>query len=160
MKALLRKWLRVDTNENNRQQWLVQTLGAIPPGLRVLDAGAGELRNRPLCSHLNYVSQDACQYEGKGDSKGLQTGEWDTSQIDLVCDILNIPEPNASFDAILCSEVFEHLPDAVKALDEFERLLEVPEPELLAWVMGQEPTPHSSDTPMFRKMCDLKRGAT
>jgi antitoxin CptB len=44
-------------------------------------------------------------------------------------------------------------------LDGFERLLEVPEPELLAWVMGQEPTPQSFDTPVFRKMCDLKRGA-
>jgi antitoxin CptB len=44
-------------------------------------------------------------------------------------------------------------------LDEFERLLEVPEPELLAWVMGQEPTPQSFDTPVFRKMCGLKRGA-
>jgi SAM-dependent methyltransferase len=123
VKALFKKWLRIDSNENSRQQWLLQTLRAIPPGLRLLDAGAGELRNRPLCSHLIYVSQDACQYEGKGDNKGLQTGAWDTSQIDLVCDILNIPEPDASFDAILCSEVFEHLPDAVKALDEFERLL-------------------------------------
>ena len=42
---------------------------------------------------------------------------------------------------------------------EFERLMDVPEPDLLNWVMGQEPTPQSSDTPVFRKMCDLKRGA-
>lgn len=119
----LKKWLGLNANEENRQQWLVATLGSIPPGLRILDAGAGELRNRPLCSHLTYVSQDACQYEGKGDNQGLQTGTWDTSKIDLVCDILNIPEPDASYDAILCSEVFEHLPEPVKALDEFERLL-------------------------------------
>ena len=44
-------------------------------------------------------------------------------------------------------------------LDEFERLLDVPEPELLAWVMAQEPTPQSFDTEVFRKMRDLKRGA-
>jgi SAM-dependent methyltransferase len=91
--------------------------------MRILDAGAGELRNKPLCAHLNYVSQDVCQYEGTGDAHGLQTGTWDTSKIDLVCDIVNVPEPDASFDVILCSEVFEHLPDALKALDEFERLL-------------------------------------
>lgn len=112
-----------DANEEARNRWLAQTLTAVPAGLRILDAGAGELRNKPLCSHLGYVSQDFCQYEGAGDARGLQTGRWDTSKIDLVCDIQNIPEPDASFDVVLCSEVFEHLPDPLKALDEFERLL-------------------------------------
>ena len=79
--------------------------------------------NKPLCLHLDYVSQDICQYEGKGDTQGLHMGKWDTSQIDLVCDIVNVPESNASFDAILCSEVLEHLPDTLAALDEFSRLL-------------------------------------
>jgi SAM-dependent methyltransferase len=113
----------VNQNEKDRDQWLAETLTALPPGCRLLDAGAGELRNKPFCAHMQYVSQDFCQYEGEGDSKGLQTGTWDTSRIDLVCDIVNIPEPDASFDVILCSEVFEHLPDALGALDEFARLL-------------------------------------
>ena len=91
--------------------------------MRILDAGAGELKNKPLCKHLGYVSQDICQYEGSGVAKGLQTGKWDTSQIDIVCDIADIPEVDGSFDVILCSEVFEHLPDPLKALDEFSRLL-------------------------------------
>jgi SAM-dependent methyltransferase len=123
VKALLKKIVGVNVNEEYRNQWLAETLSVLPAGLRILDAGAGELRNKPLCAHLNYVSQDVCQYEGSGDAKGFQTGSWDTSKIDLVCDIVNIPEPNASFDVILCSEVFEHLPDALKALDEFTRLL-------------------------------------
>ena len=42
---------------------------------------------------------------------------------------------------------------------EFERLMDVPEPDLLGWVMGQEPTPAPFDTPLFRKMRDF-RGAT
>ena len=42
---------------------------------------------------------------------------------------------------------------------EFEQLMDVPEPDLLNWVMGQEPTPQSFDTLLFRKMCGLKRGA-
>lgn len=110
-------------NEENRQIWLKKRLSSLPQGARVLDAGAGELRNRPLCNHLAYISQDFCQYEGKGDSKGLQTGSWDTGRIDLVCDITTIPQPDAVFDAILCSEVLEHVPDPTKALDEFARLL-------------------------------------
>ena len=123
MKDWIKRILGVNTNENGRQRWLAHTLKAIPHGLRVLDAGAGELRNKPLCAHLVYVSQDVCQYDGSGDAHGLQTDTWDTSQIDLVCDMVDIPEPDHSFDAILCSEVFEHLPDALKALDEFGRLL-------------------------------------
>jgi SAM-dependent methyltransferase len=112
-----------DINEANRQVWLATTLSALPEGSRILDAGAGELRNRPLCDHLVYTSQDFCQYEGKGDATGLQTGSWDTSRIDLVCDITAIPMADASFDAILCSEVLEHIPEPTRALDEFARLL-------------------------------------
>lgn len=122
-KKYLIRILGASINESNRDQWLAKTLQAIPPGLRILDAGAGELRNRHLCNHLQYVSQDVCQYEGKGDASGLQTGTWDTSKIDLVCDIADVPEPDASFDVILCSEVFEHLPDPLRVLDEFSRLL-------------------------------------
>lgn len=123
MKESIKKTIGVNINEEKRQQWLALALTAIPAGLRILDAGAGELRNKPLCAHLAYVSQDVCQYDGRGDAQGLQTGTWNTSRIDLVCDIVNIPELDASFDIILCSEVFEHLPDALKALDEFARLL-------------------------------------
>jgi SAM-dependent methyltransferase len=123
MKGMLKSLLKVDANEFNRNKWLTETLESFPFGLRILDAGAGELRNKPLCSHLQYVSQDICQYEGTGNEKGLQTGTWNTSQIDVVCDITAIPEADQSFDIILCSEVFEHLPDPLKAIEEFQRLL-------------------------------------
>jgi len=110
-------------NEATRKEWLKKTLKSIQPGLRILDAGAGELANKKYCAHLNYVSQDFCQYEGTGDNKGLQMGSWDTKQIDIVGDITNIPEKDASFDVILCTEVLEHLPNPVDALKEFNRLL-------------------------------------
>ena len=35
----------------------------------------------------------------------------------------------------------------------------VPEPELLAWVMGAEPTPAQFDTAVFRKMRDFRGAA-
>lgn len=113
-----------NTNETNRQSWLRNTLTTIPKDSRILDAGAGELKNRQHCLHLKYVSQDFCQYKGGGAcNEGLQSNLWDTSQIDIISDITAIPEPDASFDVILCSEVLEHIPEPTHALDEFARLL-------------------------------------
>ncbi len=110
-------------NGSNRDNWVKEQLSLIPAGKRLLDAGAGELRYKPFCNHLQYVSQDFCQYTGTGDGQGLQTGQWDTSRIDIVSDIAAIPEPDASFDAILCTEVLEHVPKPEAAIHEFSRLL-------------------------------------
>jgi ubiquinone/menaquinone biosynthesis C-methylase UbiE len=110
-------------NQETRELWLKNTLASIPAGYRLLDAGAGELQYKQFCTHLDYVSQDFGQYDGQGDRVGLQTHTWDNSRLDIVSDITNIPEPNCSFDAIMCIEVLEHLPDPIKALQELTRLL-------------------------------------
>jgi antitoxin CptB len=41
-------------------------------------------------------------------------------------------------------------------VDEFERLMEVPEPELFAWVMGMTPTPAAFDTALFQRLRDFR----
>jgi ubiquinone/menaquinone biosynthesis C-methylase UbiE len=110
------------TNESFRAAWLEAALKKIPAGSRLLDAGAGECQFRKYCGHLAYTSQDFAQYTGSG-STGLQTGTWDNSQIDIVSDITAIPVPDASFDAVMCTEVFEHIPDPVPAIAELHRVL-------------------------------------
>lgn len=110
-------------NQAARDAWLARMLSAVPAGERILDAGAGEGKYRPLCEHLRYVAQDFARYDGRGDGRGLQTGAWDRSRLEIVSDITAIPEPAGSFDAVLCVEVLEHLPDPPAALREFSRLL-------------------------------------
>jgi SAM-dependent methyltransferase len=109
------------TNLQNRNSWIQEQLSFMSG--RILDAGAGELQWKPYCSHLDYVSQDFCQYRGGGNGRGLQCKSWDVSKIDIVCDITDIPEPDNSFDVILCSEVLDHVPDPVSAVKELSRLL-------------------------------------
>lgn len=111
------------TNKEVRDAWVGKKLSALKAGLRILDAGAGEQSYRKFCAHLRYVSQDFGQYDGAGDGKGLQMGAWDTAALDIVSDITAVPEPDSSFDAVLCTEVFEHLAEPVKAIKEFSRLL-------------------------------------
>lgn len=110
-------------NEKNRIEWISHILKTIPSGARILDAGAGEKKFKDFCKHLNYVSQDFNQYDGIGNTQGLQTHSWVQNSIDIVSDIIEIPEPNQSFDVILCTEVFEHLPEPILAISEFSRLL-------------------------------------
>ena len=44
-------------------------------------------------------------------------------------------------------------------LAEFERWLDVPDPELLGWITGEFPTPANVDTPLFRRLCEAPREA-
>jgi antitoxin CptB len=42
-------------------------------------------------------------------------------------------------------------------LDAFERLADVPEPELYAWITGDQPVAPEHDTPLFRQMREFAR---
>ena len=110
-------------NAETREDWVRKALKMIPAGSRILDAGAGEQQFRKYCDGLGYVSQDFAKYDGTGDTSGLQTGTWNNEGLDIISDITAIPEPDGSFDAILCTEVFEHIPDPIAAVKEFARLL-------------------------------------
>jgi antitoxin CptB len=40
---------------------------------------------------------------------------------------------------------------------ELETLMEVPDPELLAWILGQSSAPAQFDTPTFRRLTEFHR---
>lgn len=98
-----------------RDQWVRAEAAKLPPGSHVLDAGAGASKYRPFFAHCRYETQDFCQYQGKLVNY-LQP-------IDHVCEITKIPLPDQSLDAVLCTEVLEHVVDPMALLAEFKRLI-------------------------------------
>lgn len=109
-------------NKANREIWLEKTLGNIPRGEAILDAGAGETQYKRFCEHLVYTAQDFGEYNGDGE-EGLQKSQWDNSKLDIVSDITDIPVKDRSYDNIMCIEVFEHLPQPQLAIKEFARII-------------------------------------
>jgi SAM-dependent methyltransferase len=114
---------------------IIEFIKAIPANENLLDIGAGEMPYKKYCEHINYTSQDFCEYDGKGDNKGIQTNTFDTEKIDIVSDILNIPVDDNSFANIICTEVLEHVMNPSDALNEMFRVLK-PGGKLLITVPG------------------------
>ncbi|MES2796049.1 MAG: class I SAM-dependent methyltransferase [Bacteroidota bacterium] len=110
-------------NEITRVNWLEETLKKIPKGSTILDAGAGEQQFKKFCAHLEYVSQDFAQYIPDNTNAGLQMEIWNYGKLDIISDIASIPVENGSFDAIMCTEVFEHIINPIEAITEFSRIL-------------------------------------
>jgi ubiquinone/menaquinone biosynthesis C-methylase UbiE len=122
-KGLLRDWLLgEDTNVKEKDNWILSQLNSLQRGSKILDAGAGRLRWKKHCRHLQYVSQDFCQYHGKECETGLQNTKWEYPHIDIVSDIVDIPVEDETFDAVLCTEVLEHVPNPNRVLEELVRV--------------------------------------
>lgn len=126
IKKFINSFLTKDIGLNggkNREYWLEHTLLKLPAGSKILDAGAGEGRNKEFCSHLDYSSLDSGEYDGVGNKQGLHKGSRDYSKVDIIADIEDIPIKDATYDAVLCVEVLEHVKNPNVALKEIYRVL-------------------------------------
>ena len=98
-----------------------------------MDAGCGSQMFKTECSHLIYKSQDFGQYES--DDKQMMNGKnkeisgetkptYKYGDLDYVGDIWDVDEKNETFDSILCTEVFEHIPYPIEAVKEFPHFIQ------------------------------------
>lgn len=101
--------------ENSSRDWLDRELrdfaGTLPPGALLLDAGAGEQVYAAIFTHCRYESAD---FE-KVDKVYLKPT--------YSCDLSAIPVEDRRFDAIVFTQVMEHIPDPGAVLRELRRVL-------------------------------------
>ncbi len=82
----------------------------IPAHSKVLDAGAGFCPYKQYFAHTDYESTDF-DNERFGNIHSF------------VCTLDKIPKPDNSYDAVINTQVLEHVPDPQKVINEFFRIL-------------------------------------
>jgi SAM-dependent methyltransferase len=92
--------------------FVAQAAGALPLGARVLDVGAGDAPYRELFEHTDYLTSDwdASPHEG-------------ARRADIIGSADALPVGDAEFDAVLCTQMLEHVPEPARVLAELHRIL-------------------------------------
>ncbi len=129
LKLIIKNVYKNLDNQYARDRFIRNQLKKIPQGSTVLDAGCGDQPYRKYAAHLLYKAQDFAKYKidekqmlGAGNGLGGEDG-FRYGSLDYIGDIWDINEKNEYFDAILCTEVLEHIPYPIAAIKEFSRLL-------------------------------------
>jgi SAM-dependent methyltransferase len=98
-------------NLYGRDRWVAAEAARISAGARVLDVGAGPCRYAALFQHCRYVALDVNVTPGA------------SRPLDIIADVARLPFATGRFDAVLCTEVIEHVPAPLDALAEVGRVL-------------------------------------
>jgi SAM-dependent methyltransferase len=86
---------------------------ALPPGARVLDAGAGEGQYAARFAHTRYVAADL----------GIGDPAWDYRHLDCLADLTALPFRDGVFDACLNVVTLEHVREPARVCGELARAL-------------------------------------
>jgi SAM-dependent methyltransferase len=115
MPRFIPQWLkrRVETDIYLIYDFSGEAARSAPPGSRVLDAGAGQGRFRADFAHTRYTGVDLAV----GDAA------WDYSNLDAISNLTELPFAGDTFDAVICFQVLEHVPEPKEVLREIQRVL-------------------------------------
>ena len=86
---------------------------SLPTGSSILDAGAGESIYKRFFSHCNYIAIDLAVGESR----------WNYANLDYVGFLHEMPIENEMFDAVLCTQVLEHLEWPRESVKEMHRVI-------------------------------------
>lgn len=113
-----------DFNPKIRDEWIKKISKSIPKKSKIIDISAGNRPYKDLFAHCEYFSHE---FEGNKDIIDSFRGETNESNniYDYYGDIINLPIENNSFDYVLCTEVIEHVPDPLKAIQELTRICKI-----------------------------------
>lgn len=141
---------RADGSRYLIRRFLDQAALELPAGARVLDAGAGNGRYRPLFDRQRYIAADLCRVAGKN-----------YRRIDVITDLVQPGLREGSLDAVVSIQVLEHIREPQRFLVEMGKLLK-PEGALyltcpLNWGVHEAPHDFYRFTPYALE--DLLRGA-
>src|SRR6266702_2252374 len=119
--GILQEWLKTSPlfnfNQVLRDHWVRAQAELVPATSRVLDVGAGSAPYREFFSHCRYFTQDFARL----DPGQLLHGAY--GDVDHVSDAASIPVEAGSFDAVICTEVLEHVAEPIKVVKEISRVL-------------------------------------
>jgi ubiquinone/menaquinone biosynthesis C-methylase UbiE len=106
-------------NPRIRDEFVSEIAKTLPPNTKVIDISSGAKPYQKLFQHCSYTSHE---FAGNKTIIDGFRSENQPKNHDIYSDIDNIPVEDNSFDFILCTEVFEHIPEPIQAMKEFVRI--------------------------------------
>lgn len=104
---------RIDVETYGIRRFLAESAKELAPGSLVLDAGAGRRPYRELFAHTSYLAVDF----------GCGEGTWDYSGLDAIARLETLPLAANKLDAVVCTQVLEHVPEPSAIFAELYRVL-------------------------------------
>ena len=113
----------IDSNYNPkiRDDFIAEIAEELVKNSSVLDVSSGNKPYEQLFKHCNYTTHEFTENKKIIDGFRQETSI-ENKKHDIYSPIDNIPVPDNSFDLVICTEVFEHIPEPIKAMQELVRI--------------------------------------